>query len=79
MDPHILISFVIEAVAALRYQLNQLFQQLRDDAFFLTLETHLRHVQSRLERRTSCDIDRVLLLLEALERLAKVASPSPYS
>jgi len=78
MDLYTLISFAIEAVAALRDQSNRLFQQPRGDAFFLTLKTHLMHVQGRLEDRTSCDINRVLLLLEALERLAKVDNPSPY-
>jgi hypothetical protein len=73
MDKDALVDFAIEAVTELQYQSNQLFQQPKSDVFFLTLKTHLTHVQGRLEKRASCHIKRVIALLEALERLAKVS------
>jgi len=79
MDQNALLDFAIEAVAALIDQCTQLSRQPRADAFYLALKTHLNHVRGRLNRRASCDIDRILALLEALERIAKVSINIPVS
>jgi hypothetical protein len=80
MNREALAKFTTEATTALRGQCIYLFRQVRHDNFILDLKTHLTHVESRLERSESLLEGRLLDILSALERLARVRDNQiPYA